>query len=267
MDTSAFLRSLPEIWDGDPQSADHPRDRRFGTVLEQVRGMATENKLALLNAAAAQLGPGEIYLEVGTWAGCSVIGAALGNTGRFVAVDDFSQFGGPEDECRQNVASFGLDHVEVVNRSVWDYFAAGEVPGPVGVYFYDGGHTYEDQYRALVEAERFLADEALVIVDDTAWAEVSSANADATRYWPQFRLVADFASPYNSEPRWWNGIEVFTFRRADVPTGPRRTAVVLRRRLWDATKGLRAWTRGVERRARGILGPLRLKLRRRLHRL
>ncbi len=40
-------------------------------------------------------------------------------------------------------------------------FSSKAIPSPVGVYFYDGGHTFREQYRALRNVEPFLADEAL----------------------------------------------------------------------------------------------------------
>ena len=95
MDTTAFLEALPTLWDGDPQIADHPRDRRWLPVIEQTRGLATENKLAMLNLAAQFLQGDEIYLEVGAWAGCSIIGASLDLPDiHFVTIDNFSEFDG-----------------------------------------------------------------------------------------------------------------------------------------------------------------------------
>src|SRR5262245_66523401 len=105
MKTAKFLTELPQMWDGDPQRCDHPRDRRFGAVIQATRSMATENKLALLNLAAGCLEGDELYVEVGAWTGCSIIGASLGHDAEhFVTIDNFSQFGGPIEEYRETVA-------------------------------------------------------------------------------------------------------------------------------------------------------------------
>ena len=88
MDLEAFQAKLAGLFGGDLR-ADHPVDRRFRDVLADVPGMATEHKLALLNLAAAHLGPGEAYLEVGSFKGLSLIGAMLGNPGRrFYAIEN-----------------------------------------------------------------------------------------------------------------------------------------------------------------------------------
>ena len=221
MDTTDFLARLPALWDSDPQTADHPRDRRFGPVLEATRGMATENKLALLNLAAQHLGPDEIYLEVGAWAGCSIIGASLGHPDRtFVTTDNFSEFGGPIDECRANLASFGAEQVELVDGDFMSVLAKKALPGPVGVYFYDGAHAFEDQIHALEIIEPLLADEALVIVDDTSHPRVAAANRLYVGRRPQFELAVRYTSAFNGEPKWWDGVELYVFRRALGPGQP-----------------------------------------------
>lgn len=226
MDTQAFLSGLSLLWDGDPQVADHPRDRRFRAVLDTVRGMATENKLALLNFAASNLEPGEIYLEVGAFAGCSIIAAALGNDAQFVTIDDYSRPGSSAEECRRNLARYGLDNVELIDADVWDVLSDPPFSAPVGVYFYDGGHRFVEQYRALEAIEPLLADDALVIIDDTRRREVARANRLYTSNRPQFEPVLRFVSPSADEPRWWNGLEVYAFRRARGPGRPPSTVML-----------------------------------------
>jgi predicted cupin superfamily sugar epimerase/predicted O-methyltransferase YrrM len=236
MDTTAFLEQLPSLWDGDPQHTDHPRDRRFLPVIETTRGLVTENTLAMLNLAAQQLEDGEVYLEVGAWAGCSIIGASLGVDHRFVTIDNFSEFDGTAEECRRNLEHFDAHHVELLDGDVWEVLASTTLPGPVGVYFYDGGHTFDDQYRALKTIEPLLADEALVVIDDTRWSQVAAANRLFVQRRPQFRRVLAFTSPWNQEPRWWNGIEVYTYRRALGPGRPPSTLSYVWTRTTEATR-------------------------------
>jgi predicted O-methyltransferase YrrM len=219
MQVQAFVDELPSLWDGDPASADHPRDRRFRRLLDELGGMATENKLALLNLAASFLEPGEIYLELGTYLGTSVIGAALGNSGTFIAVDNYSQFDGPEDRCRENIRRYAPDLVKLVNCDAWEFLES--LHEPVGVYFYDAGHTFADQWRALQYIEPHLGDEAIVVIDDASHWPVRRANLGFTKHRPQFERVKYFASPVNGEPRWWNGVDVYRYRRSRSRPAPR----------------------------------------------
>src|SRR5437870_1671910 len=93
MDTERFVAEVRSRFPGGDLLAE-PFDGRFARLVDQVEGMASPNKLAILNAAGAVLPLGEAYLEVGAYKGLSIIGAALGNEGkRFVTIDSFSGFG------------------------------------------------------------------------------------------------------------------------------------------------------------------------------
>jgi len=218
--------------------------------------MTSENKLALLNLAARHLGPDETYLEIGAWVGCSILGAALGNAGRFVTVDDFSEFGG-RDDFQRNLEAAGRTDITLVEGDSWAVLADPPFPGPVGVYFYDGGHTFAEQYRAFSRIEPMLADQALIVVDDTAWARVAAANRRYVRNRPEYERVFRFESERNGDPRWWNGIEVYAFRRAD---GRPRSERALRARERRHLRRRRAAMR-VRRIGRTVLGPVRSRRR------
>jgi hypothetical protein len=77
------------------------------------------------------------------------------------------------------------------------------------VFFYDGDHSYISQFCALHLIRRHLSAWGLVVVDDTAWAHVRAATRLFAAFDPALRLVFDIPSPYNGEPRWWNGIQVY----------------------------------------------------------
>ncbi len=139
-------------------------------------GMAAENKVALLNAAAGQLGVGEIYLEVGAFRGTTIIGAASGNPDeRFVTVDNFSQFSGTREQFWEAVKASGCNDIEL-REGDFRRFLRTELDETVGVYFYDGPHSFLDQFDALELIVPHLANEALVIVDDTSAKQVRAAN-------------------------------------------------------------------------------------------
>ena len=106
MDFDAFLADCRAEWrdfddDAALARALHPRDRALRAVLDAVPGMATENKLMLLNHAVARLAPGEVYVEIGCWQGLSLAGAVFGHgAAPAFACDDFSEFGGPRAASR-----------------------------------------------------------------------------------------------------------------------------------------------------------------------
>src|ERR671938_87989 len=97
MKGEAFLRELPELFDGFPDAETPP-------------GLARPNNLALLNLAARCVAPDETYVEVGAFRGSSLIGALIDNDGvDFLAIDDFSHSGASRDELERNLARFGFD--------------------------------------------------------------------------------------------------------------------------------------------------------------
>jgi predicted O-methyltransferase YrrM len=219
MDLEAFQAALPELFDGDLR-AGHPADRRFRAVLADVPGMATENKLALLNLAAAHLEAGEAYLEVGSFKGLSLIGAMLGNPGRrFYAIENFLEFNLDGELARPELEANLARWVEpgLLRLLEGDCFRLlrdeGRLEEPVGVYFYDGAHGRLPHYLALGIAEPWLADRALVVIDDTSWPIVSQATDRYLAAHPGYRLLFDLAADHEEDPRWWNGVRVYAFER------------------------------------------------------
>ena len=227
MDLEAFQANLPGLFGGDVR-ADHPVDRRFGAVLAGVPGMATEHKLTLLNLAAAHLGPGEAYLEVGSFKGLSLIGAMLGNPGRrFYAIENFLEFnpdGTARAELEANLARWvGPGRARVLEGDCFDLLRSGMgLEEPVGVYFYDGAHGRLPHYLALGVAEPWLVDRALVGIDDASWPIVARATDRYVAAHPGYRLLFDLAADHEEDPRWWNGVRVYAFERPRAQKGRRR---------------------------------------------
>jgi len=219
MDLEAFQAALAGLFDGD-LLAEHPVDRRFRDVVADVPGMATEHKLALLNLAAAHLGPGEAYLEVGSFKGLSLIGAMLGNqVRRFYAIESFLEFnldgGQARNDLLANLARWvEPERVRLLEGDCFDLLRRdGTLEDPVGVYFYDGAHGRLPHYLALGVAERWLADRALVVIDDASWPIVAQATDRYLAAHPGYRLLFDLAAAHEQDPRWWNGVRVYAFER------------------------------------------------------
>jgi len=223
MDVATFVRSLPQVYGGS-LSAAHPVDRRFRDLLADVKGMASENKLALLNHAASLLDAGEAHLEVGCFAGLSIIAAMLGNEhGRFYAVENFRGFGMERDaaraELRANLTRWNVaDRLTLIEGDCFDVLAGDRAPRePVGVYFYDGSHGRLAHYLAIGVVEPLLADHALVLIDDTAWRRVRGGTHAYVSRHPGYRLLFEMRSDRPGEPRWWNGLQAYEFRRELAP--------------------------------------------------
>jgi hypothetical protein len=198
----------------------NPATRDLADVLTNVPGMATENKLKLLNLAVASLEPDEVYVEVGCYKGASLIGAALGNgSHRLFACDNFSQFDGVAEALRQTLAEytapgqvqfFDMDFRRFMHEAPWR-------PARIGAYFYDGGHSFEDQYDGLRFALPHFSSDAVIVIDDTNKRAARAADQLVARQVPGFELILNLRTPRNHHPTWWNGIQVFRYRPTSAP--------------------------------------------------
>lgn len=199
-------------------------------VLKTVQGMTTPSTMHLLNMAVRHMATNECYLEVGTWRGATLIGALLGNNAYGVAIDDDSmnEHDGDErasqDVWLENVCQFEMtERTFYVNENVpnvWKSYYLSDlmlvpVRAPAGVYLFDGDKSTEEAaYEGLSGVMPFLADEALIVVDDANEITIRRAVYKLERAYPDqiFKLL-DIPTPGNCWPCFWNGIMALAYRR------------------------------------------------------
>jgi len=212
MNADRFLRELPELFDDYPRS-EHPRDRRFRPVAEEVENLAKENNLALLNLAASLLGPDEAYVEVGVYHGASLIASMLGNHGkRFVGIDSFAFRDASLKKVDANLERFGLPRPEILVGDAFELVRGGAIEnGSVGVWYYDAAHDYDSQVAGLRIAEPLLVPGALMIVDDTDWTDVARAMDDYLAEQPRARRILTVEGKDRGYPQWWEGMQVLVW--------------------------------------------------------
>ena len=212
MDPARFARELPRLFDDYPRS-EHPRDRRFAPILAEVGGLARENNLALLNLAASLLDEGESYVEVGSFKGLSLIAAMLGNEGDFVGIDDFSMGEGSRERFEANLRRYDLSGYTLLEGDAFALLRGGALAGRrVGVYYYDAVHDYVSQVEGLRLVEPYLAEGALLIVDDTDWDRVARAMRDYLAGRPRAELLVELVGKDRGQPWWWEGVQVVRWR-------------------------------------------------------
>lgn len=138
----------------------------------RMDGMSDANIRKFLNALCSF--PGIRYLEVGVWKGSTLFSALHGNRATVesaVAVDDWSEFGGPRRafmrharRLRRDIAPFRLID--------GDAFAVDPADvGPVNIYLYDGDHEVSCQQRAFRHFDTILEDVFVALVDDWNWCD------------------------------------------------------------------------------------------------
>lgn len=162
------------------------------------------------------------YLEVGSWAGSTLCSAIYGNNLRAVAVDNWSQFGGPAPLFFANVANCcsrtAIPSVICADFRKVDFKALGIF----NVYLFDGPHEYQDQYDGLAVALDALTEEFVFIVDDWNWAQVRDGTFDVIRnlnldilYRIEVRTTQDntHAPVFGKESDWHNGYFISVLKK------------------------------------------------------
>jgi hypothetical protein len=218
VDTAAFLDALGRAFVSFPHD-ETPRDPLFERILAEVGGLAKPNNLALIAAATSVLPNGESYVEAGSLKGASLIAASYGKDGDFVGIDDFSMAEGNRKRLAANLEAFGCAHATVLEGDVFDVLRSGALGDRrVGIYYYDAGHSFEEQVAGLRLIEPYLADEALLIVDDTDWERVERAVDAYLAAQPDATALLRIDGKDRGAPHWWEGMRVLAWKR------PSRTA-------------------------------------------
>jgi hypothetical protein len=214
VEIARFAEQLPRLWDDFPRS-ETPRGRRFDDLLAAIDGLGRENNLALLNLATSLLGPGESYVEVGSYRGRSLAAALRGNDVDAVGIDNWQMAGGDgRAELLANLARLQLPAPTLLEGDFRDVLSGGRLAGRrLGVYFYDAAHDFESQLDGLRLVEPYLADRALLIVDDSDWSGVAAATHAYLAEEPRARLLLEIGGEEHGAPHWWHGMHVLAFER------------------------------------------------------
>jgi len=154
------------------------------------------------------------YLEVGTWAGSSFISALYkNNTVEAVAIDNWSEFGGPKAEFIQNLDKY-LDSSYKFSFIEKDCFTVNLQGKLFDVYMYDGGHTYHDHVKAITHFKDNLAESAVIIIDDWNENEVRKGTfVGFEQASIQIIHKEEIISPGNCSPSFWNGMAAFVVEK------------------------------------------------------
>lgn len=156
------------------------------------------------------------YLEIGTYIGSSVCSAMFNNKATIVCIDNWSEFGGPKDQFLFNFEKFKGENKATFIES--DCFKVDITQLPkFNIFMYDGDHSNESHYKALLYYYNCLDDIFIYIVDDWNWKDVREGTINSIKklnlkilYEKEIRLTWDESHTSNSKAQntWWNGIYV-----------------------------------------------------------
>lgn len=159
-------------------------DAPFSALRIITHGMAGVRTAKLINFACRCMDADEIYLEVGTFSGYTLVSAAFQSNAVCVGVDDFSlkEVIRPEaremakgiirEKLQKNLAEHGSSSSKFIESDFRSVSLSDEAIGKLAVLFIDGEHNYQDVKETLEKFEPFLAKEALVIFDDVQFGGI-----------------------------------------------------------------------------------------------
>lgn len=191
-------------------------DEAFALVREPLLlGMTRGTTVAgayLLHRLVEAMPPEQVYLNVGVWHGFSYFAPLVGNPSKVcIGVDHFREFAenSGRAEFQELYARFRRDGAEFYELDFREFF-----PGftrKVGVYYYDGDHSYQAHLDALRLAHPHLVPGSYVVIDDIDRPDVYGAVFDFLGREGQFsnyEIVLDRKTHAPFHPTWHCGILV-----------------------------------------------------------
>lgn len=166
------------------------------------------------------------YLEIGVYRGLTLVSVSsvVKEGVKVFGIDNFAFFdkdGQNEKIINGYVDKYNLSgKVALINSDYEDALENLEKyigSKKIGLYFVDGPHDYRSQLLCLELARKYLADEAVIVIDDCNYMHVRQANRDFLVSHPEFKLMYEnytFSHPDNmkdtSEARqgWWDGVNI-----------------------------------------------------------
>ena len=185
-------------------------DQHFNDVLSSLHCMSRPRVYAVLNACVSAMDPGELYVEVGTYQGGSLISALRDNDARAIGVDSFGEFTQTNslEITTRNLQTFGvLERVTLHNMGFKEFFAQCPADMKIQVYYYDGAHDYETQLAGMEAGWKHLVPGSIVLVDDLTYPEVTRAvNQFISNHIGNLKIKFVMLPEKNTDEIWWNGI-------------------------------------------------------------
>ena len=197
-----------EAWNTRLPERDPQMDAELRRLLTIPR-MSTFALGAIINRAVSQMKDDECFVNVGVWNGYSFLAGMVNNPSKTcIGIDNFSQFGGPQEAFRQRFEKHKSPNHFFHDMDYKDYFRTVHKQ-KIGFYNYDGEHSYENQLEGLRAAEPFFSDDCMIFVDDTNLPEPRKANLDFIRQSSnKYEILLDRTTCKNGHPTFWNGVMI-----------------------------------------------------------
>lgn len=183
-------------------------------TMSQLVGLSSPKVRHLLNNLASQA---KSYLEVGCYLGGTLRAALHDNSHvQAYAVDNFSMEPDKRQQFFDNTSMVKFEFFEQESFSI----DLRKIKTPVELYFYDGLHTVEAQYKAVSYFHPILTSEFVLVVDDWDLNKTRVGTFTAIKDMG-FTIIEQYelkgATGDSIEARhasWWGGIGILKVKKA-----------------------------------------------------
>jgi hypothetical protein len=162
------------------------------------------------------------YLEVGTYKGSTFISALYKNNQVYgIAVDNWSEFDGSNDNCNNVIKSFiPISQYQLIERDCFSLNYNDISPDSINIYLYDGDHSYASHIKAITHFEKFLSPISIIMIDDfredESWKSVIDGTMDGFKESKleilyERRLVSQ--QEISGKQNYWNGCGIFLCKK------------------------------------------------------
>lgn len=214
--TSDFLRSCRRfLVEYTSLGATSERVLMAHSMMNGLTGPATAE--AIMNCVGLMDKNKYCYLEIGIYQGCNLSLVASSNPEvECFGVDNFSQKF-QEDElttltteqcCQNKIDFFRLNKTKVIKDDFRNFLSSKRLDKQVGVYFFDGPHEFEDQVDGIEMALPYLADEAIVFIDDLRSENVQKSYSFLVEKYKELTPIC-----FTTLPQYDQGQVVLEFKR------------------------------------------------------
>lgn len=154
------------------------------------------------------------YLEIGIWKGSTFISALYENNEALstcIGMDNWSGFDGPKQEFYNNAKKFlSKNTFNFYNSDCFSIDLPQVFHNSIDIYFYDGGHSEEDQEKAFTYFNSIFSNVFIAIIDDWNYDRVRIGTKKAfekLKYKIHYEKILS-ASFNGDKENWWNGLYV-----------------------------------------------------------
>ena len=181
--------------------------------LLKINSMSTYAIGHVINKICQKLNNDENYVNIGVWKGFSLIAGMLNTNCSVYGNDNFSQFDGPKEEFTKKFNLLKNEEKHFFYECDYkNFFIKYEkLNKPINFYYYDGEHSYKNQFENLIIAKDYFKSGTIILVDDVNFQEVEAGTKDfISKYQNDYKILKDIKTANNHcHPSYWNGLFLF----------------------------------------------------------